>query len=117
MTTTSYERPPEETKRLAHWAGAAYLALGVAAFLGFFHAPLVRDDINALARTITASDFRFRVGVVADVLTAVLLGSVGLLFFQLLEVVHKGQGTLMGLLLLLATSVVFVVGVDLVAGR
>jgi hypothetical protein len=117
MTTTSYERPPEETNRLAYWAGAAYLALGVATLFGFFHAPLVRDDINALARAITGPDFRFRIGVVADVLTAVLSVPVALLLYQLLKVVHKTQAALMALLLLLATPISFVVALNYVAAQ
>jgi hypothetical protein len=117
MTTTSFERPPEETDRLARWAGAAYLALGVASLCGFFHAPLVRDDINALARAITGPGFRFRVGVVADVLTAVLSVPVSLLLYQLLKVVHQTQATLMALLLLLATPVSFVVALNYVAAQ
>lgn len=117
MTTTSYERAPQETNRLAHWAGAAYLTLGVSTLFGFFHAPLVRDDINALARAITGPDFRFRVGVVADVLTTVLSVPVALLLYQLLKVVHKTQAMLMALLLLLATPVSFVVALNYVAAE
>lgn len=39
--TATLERSGDETRRLARWAGAVYLALGVAALIGFFHDPLV----------------------------------------------------------------------------
>ena len=117
MTAAVYERSPAETNRLAHWAGAAYLALGVATAFGFFHAPLVRDDINALARAMTGSDLRFRVGVVADVLTAALTVPLAFLLYQLLKVVDKSQAALMALLLLIATPASFVIALDYVAAQ
>src|SRR5437762_8348668 len=85
----SMERTPEETKRLAHWAGAVYVALGVTAAFGYYHAPLVQGDVNAIAREITRSDLRFRIGVVSDVLATGLSVPLALLLYQLLKPVHK----------------------------
>jgi hypothetical protein len=89
VTATPFERPPEETKRLARWAGAAYLSLGTATVVGFFHALLVHDDLNAIARAITGPELRFRIGVVTDVLSMALAVPLGLLLYQLLKPVHK----------------------------
>ncbi len=117
MTATPFERPPEETKRLARWAGAVYLSLGVATVFGFFHAPLVQDDLNAIARAITGPDFRFRIGVVTDVLSTALAVPLALLLYQLLKPVHKMQAALMALLLLIAIPMSFVVALNYVAAQ
>jgi hypothetical protein len=113
----SAERTPEETKRLARWAGAVYVALGVAAAIGYYHAPLVRDDVHAMARDITASDLRFRIGVVSDVLCTTLSVPLALLLYQLFKPVHKTQAALMALLLLLAMPISFVVALNYVAAQ
>ena len=117
MTATPFERPPEETKRLARWAGAVYLSLGVATVFGFFHAPLVQDDLNAIARAITGPDLRFRIGVVTDVLSTALAVPLALLLYQLLEPVHKTQAALMALLVLIAVPMSFVVALNYVAAQ
>lgn len=117
MADTPRERTPEETKRLARLAGAVYVALGIAAGLGYYHAPLVRGDVNAFAREITSSDLRFRIAVVADVFSAVLAVPLALLLYQLLKPVHKTYAALMALLLLLAMPVSFVVALNYVAAQ
>lgn len=117
MTATPFERTPEETKRLARWAGAVYLSLGAATVFGFFHAPLVRGDLNAIARAITGPDLRFRIGVVTDVLSTALAVPLALLLYQLLKPVHKTQAALMALLLLIAIPMSFVVALNYVAAQ
>jgi hypothetical protein len=42
-----------------------YVSLGVTAAFGFYHAPLVQGDLNAIALGITGPDLRFRIGVVS----------------------------------------------------
>src|SRR5512135_320698 len=117
MTATPFERPPEETKRLARWAGAVHLSLGVATVFGFFHAPLVQDDLNAIARAITGPDLRFRIGVVTDVLSTALAVPLALLLYQLLKPVHKTQAALMALLVLIEIHMSFVVALNYVAAH
>lgn len=112
-----FDRSPEETKRLARRAGAVYLALGVATAFGFFHAPLVRDDLNAMARALTGPDLRFRLGVVADVLSAALAIPLALLLYQLFKPVQEMQAALMALLLLIAVPMSFVVALNYVAAQ
>jgi len=114
VTATPFERPPEETKRLARWAGAVYLSLGVATVFGFFHAPLVHDDLKAIACAITGPELRFRIGVVTDVLSTALAVPLGLLLYQLFKPVHKTQAALMALLLV-AIPMSFVVALNYVA--
>jgi hypothetical protein len=117
MTTAPFDRSPEETKRLARWAGAVYLSLGVATAFGFFHAPLVRDDLNAMASALTGPDLRFRLGVVTDVLSAALAVPLALLLYQLFKPVQEMQAALMALLLLIAVPMSFVVALNYVAAQ
>jgi len=117
MTGTPHERTPEATKRLARLAGAVYVSLGVATAIGYYHAPLVQGDLSAIGRAITGTDLRFRIGVVSDVLSAVLAVPLALLLYQLLKPVHKTQAALMALLLLLAIPVSFVVALNYVAAQ
>jgi hypothetical protein len=117
MTDAPHERPPEATKRLARLAGAVYVSLGVAAAFGFYHAPLVQGDLNAIALRITGPDLRFRIGVVSDVLSTTLSVPLALLLYQLLKPVQKKLAALMALLLLLAMPVSFVVALNYVAAQ
>lgn len=117
MTAAPFERSPEETKRLARWAGAVYVSLGVATVFGFFHAPLVRDDLKVIARALTGPDLRFRIGVVTDVVSAVLAVPLALLLYQLFKPVHRTQAALMALLLLIAVPVSFVIALNYVAAQ
>lgn len=117
MEGTPSERTPEATKQLAHVAGAVYVSLGVATAIGYYHAPLVQGDLSAIARTITGPDFRFRLGVVSDVIAAVLAAPLALLLYQLLKPVQRAQATLMALLLLLSVPISFVVALNYVAAQ
>jgi len=117
MKATPDERTPEATKQLAHVAGAVYVSLGLATAIGYYHAPLVQGDLVAIARMITVSDLRFRIGVVSDVLAAVLAVPLALLLYQLLKPVHKTQAALMALLLLLSVPISFVVALNYVAAQ
>ena len=111
------ERTPDGTNQLAHVAGAVYVSLGVATAIGYYHAPLVQGDLSGVARMITGPDLRFRIGVVSDVLAAVLAVPLALLLYQLLKPVHETQATLMALLLLLSVPISFVVALNYVAAQ
>jgi hypothetical protein len=110
-------RSPEETRRLARLAGAVYVLLGIAAALGFYHAPLVQGDLGAIAHELTQSDLRFRVGVVADVLSGALSVPLAVLLYELLKPVDKMQAVLMAVLLLAAMPISFVVALNYVAAQ
>ena len=117
MAITSQERSPETTKRLARLAGAAYLSLGIASAFGFYHAPVLQGDLNAIARGLVASDLRFRVGVVTDLLSTALSVPLALLLYQLLKPVREAQAALMAVLLLVAMPISFVVALNYVAAQ
>ncbi len=117
MTTTLEERSPEATKRLARLAGAVYVSLGILSAFGFYHAPVVQSDLNAIARELVASDLRFRLGVVTDLLSTTLNVPLALLLYQLLQPVHRMQAALMAVLLLVAVPISFVVALNYVAAQ
>src|SRR5256714_3557325 len=117
MAVSLEERSPEDTKRLARLAGAVYLSLGLAAAFGFYHAPLVQGDLNIIARRLTQSDIRFRIGVVSDVLSTALSVPLALLLYQLFKPVHKMQAVWMALLLVAAMPISFVVALNYVAAQ
>ncbi|HQQ75914.1 MAG TPA: DUF4386 domain-containing protein [Thermoanaerobaculia bacterium] len=94
-----------------------YLSLGLATAIGFYHAPLVQGDLGAIARALTRSDVRFRIGVVADVLSAALVVPLAVLLHELLKPVHKVRAALMAVLLLVAMPISFVVALDYVAAQ
>ena len=117
MTSPLYERSPEETKRLARLAGAVYVALGIATLFGVFHAPLVLTDLDAITREIAGPDFRFRMAVVADVLSTVLGVALALLLYLLLKPVDKALAALMALLMLVAVPMTFLTALNYVAAQ
>jgi len=117
MKDAPFERSPEETKRLARWAGAVYVSLGVATVFGFFHAPLVGKDLKVIALALTGPDLRFRIGVVTDMVSAVLAVPLALLLYQLFKPVHRTLAALMAMLLLIAAPISFVVALNYVAAQ
>lgn len=117
MPVPLQERSPAETKRLARLAGAAYVSLGLTAALGFYHAPLVQSELSSIADRVTQSGIRFRIGVVSDVLSAVLAVPLALLLYQLFEPVHKMLAVWMAVLLVAAMPISFVVALNYVAAH
>lgn len=96
-------------KRTARLAGICYLIMGLAALLGFYHAPLINLDVGTTERALLGSAARFRVGVVADGLAAVMAIPVAVLLSELFSRVSRRQATLLGVLLVTAVPVSFVV--------
>jgi hypothetical protein len=117
MINGQEERSPEATRRLARAAGAVYVLLGLATIFGFYHAPLVKSDLGALAQSLAGSDGLFQVRVVADLLSTVLSVPLALLLYRLLKSVDKTQAFLMALLLILAMPISFVVALNYVAAQ
>jgi hypothetical protein len=117
MTIALEDRCPQATKRLARLAGAVYLSLGIASAFGFYHAPVVQGDLNAIARGLIASDLRFGIGVVTDVVSNALAVPLALLLYQLLEPVHRMQAVFMSVLLLVAVPISSVVALNYVAAQ
>jgi len=117
MAESSKERSIEATRRLARLAGAAYVLLSLATAFGFYHAPLLTGNLAGIARAMGKSELHFRIGVVTDVLSAVLAVPLGLLLFELFRPVHKMLALLMASLLIVAVPVSFVVALNYVAAH
>jgi hypothetical protein len=107
----------DSPKRTARLAGLAYLLLGLANLLGFLCAPLVQADPAMLARTIMASELRFRVALVSDLMAQVCSIFLVLLLYQLLKPVNRRHAALMALLVLVAIPVSFLLALNDVAAQ
>jgi len=98
-------------------AGAVYVLLSVLTAFGFFHAPLVQTNLSSIAHVLVKSDFRFRIGVVADLLSMVLAVPLALLLYELFRLVDRLQAALLALFLLVAMPISFVVSLNYVAAQ
>jgi hypothetical protein len=117
MTEMFAQRSLTATKRLARLSGVVYLALGLTAAFGFYHAPLVQGDLSVIGRMLIKSDLRFHIAVLADVLTAVLSVPLALLLYELFRPIDRVQSALMALLLLVAMPISFVGALNYVAAQ
>jgi uncharacterized protein DUF4386 len=106
---------PDSTKQTARLAGLAYLLLGISSVFGFVCVPLVRADPTAIARLITASELRFRIGIVSDLLSNVIL--LVWFLYQLLKPVDRNLAALMAVLLLVTVPVSFIITLNDVAAK
>ena len=105
-------------KRIGHLAGACYLTVAIAAFVGFYHAPLVLPDASAVARHLTAmTELRFRLALIADVFAVIVSIPMALLFYDLFQSIQRRQAALLALLLLVSAPVTFVGLLNYVAAR
>lgn len=111
------ERSPDATKRLARAAGIVYVTMGAATAIGFYHAPLVQGNLDAIGRILLKSEVGFRVGVVADVISMALLAPLAVLLYELFMPVHRIQSALLALLLIVAMPISFVVMLNYVAAQ
>lgn len=117
MTVWHDDGSPRALARLARLTGMAYTVWAGATVFGFFHAPLLQDDIGVLAEALVRSEARFRVGVIVDLVTTVSSVPVALLLYRLLARVDRAQAALMALLLIGAMPVSFVVALNYVAAQ
>ncbi len=102
----------DSTKQTARLAGLFYLLLGVTSLFGLVGAPLVRGDATAIADMIAASELRFRVGIVSDLIADVCAIFLVLLLYQLLKPVNKKQAALMVILLLVSVPMSFIIALN-----
>src|SRR5262245_33836306 len=107
----------ESPKRTARLAGLTYLLLGIGSFVGFLCIPLVERDPVAVARWITTSEARFRIGITSDLLCNVLSVFLVLLLYELFRSIDRFQAALMAVLLLVAAPMSFAISLGDVAAR
>lgn len=117
MPRSHGQEPHDAPRRAARWAGAVYLALGVATAFGLYHAPLVRDDLAGITRVVAGPDFRFRIAVVSDVVAAALGIPLVVLLYELLAPVGRVLAKLMAGLLAVAVPLSFALALNYVAAH
>lgn len=93
-------------------AGALYLLVAVTGAFSVMYVPrvlIVSGDAAATARNILASETLFRVGIVGELLSAVIFAFLVLSLYRLLNGVDKTQASLMVILALLSVAIAFVI--------
>jgi hypothetical protein len=98
------------TKKAARIAGAIYLSMAVTAPFSLIYIPrtlIVRGDATATAGKILAHETLFRLGIVADLITAVIFILLVMALYRLLSGVNKTHASLMVALVLVSVAVGF----------
>ncbi len=98
------------TVKAARVAGAWYLSLAVTAPFGLIYVPrtlIVPGNAAATADNILASQMLFRLGIVAELVTAVLFLLLALALYRLLNGVNKNHARLMVGLVLVSVAITF----------
>jgi hypothetical protein len=98
------------TKKAARIAGAIYLSLAVTAPFSLIYIPsrlIVRGDATATASKILAHETLFRLGIIADLITAVIFILLVMALYRLLSGVNKTHASLMVALVLVSVAVGF----------
>jgi hypothetical protein len=95
------------TKALAHRAGALYFLFMLVAILGEFVLPsaMVPGDAAATARSITAGEFAYRLGILTGFVTLVIFVFLVASLYRLLRDADKGHARLMVLLVTVGVAV------------
>jgi hypothetical protein len=98
------------TDKAARVAGAVYLSMALTAPFSLIYIPtklIVRGDATATASNILTHETLFRLGIVADMFSAVIFVCVGIALYRLLSKVNKTWARLMVALVLVSAAVGF----------
>jgi hypothetical protein len=98
------------TDKAARLAGAVYLSMAVTAPFSLIYVPrtlIVHADATATANNVLAHETLFRLGIVADLITSVILVFVVMALYRLLSGVNKTSASLMVALVLVSAAVGF----------
>src|SRR2546430_1079890 len=106
------------TKKAARIAGAIYLSMALTAPFSLIYIPtklIVRGDAATTANNILTHEMLFRLGIVADLFSAVIFICVGVALYRLLSGVNKTWARLMVALVLVSAAVGFLTALNNVA--
>lgn len=98
------------TDKAARVAGAVYLSMAVTAPFSLIYIPralIVQGNATATANNILAHETLFRLGIVADLITAVIFILLGMGLYRLLSGVNKTHASLMVVLVLVSATIGF----------
>ena len=101
----------QPTNRTARVAGLLYLLMGIPAVFSFMYVSrtlIVRGDAAATANKILASETLFRLGIVAELISAVFFLLLVMALYRLLSGVNKNHARLMVGLVLVSVAITFV---------
>src|SRR3990172_5004190 len=101
----------QPTNRTARVAGLLYLLMGIPAVFSFMYVSrtlIVRWDAAATANKILASETLFRLGIVAELISAVFFLLLVMALYRLLSGVNKNHARLMVGLVLVSVAITFV---------
>ena len=96
------------TKKAARVAGVLYFLAGLPAPFSLLYIPsvfMVMGDATATANKIRSSELLFRVGIVAELVSATIFIFMGLAFYHLLKGVNKRHALLMLILVLISVPI------------
>jgi hypothetical protein len=98
------------TDKAARVAGAVYLSMALTAPFSLIYIPrtlIVQGNANATANNILAHETLFRLGIVADLIGAVIFMLLGMALYRLLSGVNKSHASLMVVLVLVSATIGF----------
>ena len=101
----------QPTNRTARVAGLLYLLMGIPAVFSFMYVSrtlIVRGDAAATANKILASETLFRLGIVAELISAVFFLLLVMALYRLLSGVNKNHARLMVGLVMVSVAITFV---------
>lgn len=107
------------TDKAARVAGAVYLSMVLVAPFSLIYVPnklIVSGNATATASNIQAHEMLFRLGIVADLIGAVIFICLGLALYRLLSGVNKTQASLMVAFVLVSAAVAFLNVLNNIAG-
>jgi Domain of unknown function (DUF4386) len=98
------------TDKAARVAGAVYLSMALTAPFSLIYIPrtlIMQGNANATANNILAHETLFRLGIVADLIAAVIFMLLGMALYRLLSGVNKSHASLMVVLVLVSATIGF----------
>src|SRR5260370_7395736 len=93
------------TKQIARIAGLVYLFMAITGAFGVLYIPstlIVPGSATATANNILGSEMLFRVGIVSELVAAVVFIFVVMVLYRLFSAVNRTHASLMGILALLS---------------
>ncbi len=108
----------DSLKKTARFAGLLYLLLAISAGFGLMYVPsklVVSGDATATANNILASQALFRLGILGQLIAAVMFVFLAMVLYRLFKGVNQQQAALMVMLVLVQVPIAFLNEVNALA--
>jgi hypothetical protein len=106
------------TKKIARVAGLLYLLMAITGVFGVMYIPrtlIVEGNATATASNILGSEMVFRVGIVSELVAAVVFIFMVMLLYRLFSPVNKTHASLMVILALVSVAIAFLIVLNEIA--